>query len=116
MSKYSKVLAFMVCLILCMALFTGCGENNNIKSGSDSNEDLSSGQPAENAKKEKVTIEWSVWGNPGENLIFEQFTNDFNSKYADDINLKYTPIPSDGYSQKILSSLAAGTARCIISW
>ncbi len=111
MSKFLRSFSITLCLLLAVSMLAGCGKTtagsgNNNSSGASA----SSGEPVQTEKKEKISIEWTVWGNPGENKKFEDFTSDFNKKHEADINLKYTPIPNDGYSQKLLSSLAAGTA------
>ncbi|HAX51552.1 MAG TPA: hypothetical protein DCX82_06390 [Lachnospiraceae bacterium] len=105
MKKFSQTFVVIICLVLSIALLGGCnGGQSTPKSGDDHSKN------GEKDVSKKVAIEWSVWGNPGENKKFEEFTVDFNKKHANDIELKYTPIPNAGYSQKILSGLAAGTA------
>lgn len=112
MRKHIKIMSFIICLAFIFTILSACGSSTS----TDANKNVSNSQDSKNTSgndikpKEKVEIEWSTWGNPGETGIFDEFTEQFNKKHADSISLKFTPVPSSGYSQKILSSLAAGIA------
>jgi multiple sugar transport system substrate-binding protein len=113
MKKIGKLLACMVILTILIASFAGCGSapassggtTAEVQKGDEPKKD----EPTQVKKDEIVTIKWSTWGNPGELSRFKEFTEDFNQKNSN-IKAELVPIPNDGYEQKVLTSLAAGTA------
>lgn len=112
MKRQFKILLFIVCLAVIISALSACVQYIPAETGkSTASEPGTKTAPGDDGKaKEKAEIEWSTWGNPGENKIFDDFTEQFNKKHAGSISLKFSPVPSSGYSQKILSSLAAGIA------
>ncbi len=66
--------------------------------------------PQKSSGGPNVALTWSVWGNPGELKRFYEFTDAFNKCYGPHITAKLTPIPNTGYSAKLLTQFAGGTA------
>jgi multiple sugar transport system substrate-binding protein len=54
-------------------------------------------------------VTWSTWGSPGELQRFQAFTDDFN-KHHPKVAAKLVPVPSSGYTSKMLTQLSGGTA------
>lgn len=115
----SKGIRFITCLIILsilLTLFAGCGQKQAAQGvGEETKKEETTKADAADTKKEDqpkseiATIKWSTWGNPGELGRFKEFTEDFNKRNAN-IKAELVPVPNDGYEQKILTALAAGTA------
>lgn len=93
MKNSKRLIACLITCVVTASLFAGCSPKATSVNGS--------------SKVSK--IKWSTWGNVGELSRFKEFTTDFNKKNPS-IQAELIPIPSDGYEQKILTQLAAGTA------
>ncbi len=54
-------------------------------------------------------VTWTSWGNPGEVANLRTFTDEFNAS-QDAVRAQYSPTPWDGYHDRLLTQLTAGTA------
>jgi multiple sugar transport system substrate-binding protein len=65
--------------------------------------------PTYRASAQGVEVTWQSWGNTGEVENFRNFTDEYNSSQSDVVS-KFTPVPTDGYDEKLLTQLNGGTA------
>ena len=90
-------LALVTVLAASMAL-TACGSSNT------------SGNTGSNVKnEEKVKLTFSIWGDVNSGRVEQQLADEFNKSHPN-IEVKFEPIPGDGYGTKLTASLAAGNA------
>lgn len=114
MRKITKLVSLLVALTMIFTLFVGCGQQQPAAGDTKTSEPAPSAKaettaPAAPKATETASIKWSTWGNPGELQRFVEFTADFNKRNPN-IKAELVPVPNDGYEQKILTQLAAGTA------
>lgn len=93
MKKGSASLVMMLILVLVLSACSSSGGNNN----------------AEGGKGEKVKLTFSVWGDVNSGADEVKLAEEFNAAHPD-IEVKFEPIPSEGYGTKLTTSLAAGQA------
>ncbi|MEG6590101.1 sugar ABC transporter substrate-binding protein [Paenibacillus barengoltzii] len=87
------VLVMIVALVL-----SACGGKKDNAAGGDSG-----------ASGGKVNLTFTVWGDVNSGANEQQLADEFNAAHSD-IQVKFEPIPSDGYGTKLTTSLAAGQA------
>ncbi|OPG95328.1 ABC transporter substrate-binding protein [Chryseobacterium mucoviscidosis] len=92
MKKGSASLVMMLVLVLVLSACTSGGSNS-----------------AEGGKAEKVKLTFSVWGDVNSGADEVKLAEEFNAAHPD-IEVKFEPIPSEGYGTKLTTSLAAGQA------
>ncbi|MFD1177658.1 ABC transporter substrate-binding protein [Paenibacillus puldeungensis] len=89
-------------LILMVALtLSACGGGNSGSGNGNGNQ--------KSAGSEKVNLTFSVWGDVASGSNEQQLADEFNKAHSN-IQVKFEPIPSDGYGTKLTTSLAAGQA------
>ncbi|NUU62484.1 ABC transporter substrate-binding protein [Paenibacillus agri] len=91
--KIASVLAGVMLLSACSAGNTNTG--NNESSG--------------NAGGKKVQLTFTTWGDVTSGSSEQQLADEFNAAHPD-IEVKFEPVPGDGYATKLTTSLASGTA------
>ncbi|OBZ19045.1 ABC transporter substrate-binding protein [Bacillus sp. FJAT-27264] len=91
--KVASVLAGVMLLSACSAGNTNTG--NNESSG--------------NAGGKKVQLTFTTWGDVTSGSSEQQLADEFNAAHPD-IEVKFEPVPGDGYATKLTTSLASGTA------
>ncbi|MFF2909794.1 ABC transporter substrate-binding protein [Paenibacillus sp. NPDC057934] len=91
--KVASVLAGVMLLSACSAGNTNTG--NNASSG--------------NAGGKKVQLTFTTWGDVTSGSSEQQLADEFNAAHPD-IEVKFEPVPGDGYATKLTTSLASGTA------
>ncbi|OMF71469.1 ABC transporter substrate-binding protein [Paenibacillus glucanolyticus] len=90
--KWSTMLSMVIIAALALS---ACGG----KSGDSGNE----------AAGEKVNLTFTVWGDVNASANEQKLADEFNKAHPD-IQVKFEPIPSEGYGTKLTTSLAAGQA------
>ncbi|GJM77113.1 sugar ABC transporter substrate-binding protein [Paenibacillus macerans] len=90
--------AAVILVMVAALVLSGCGGGKG----------ASGGRGAEGGK-EKVNLTFSVWGDVNAGANEQKLADEFNAAHPD-IQVKFEPIPSDGYGTKLTTSLAAGQA------
>jgi multiple sugar transport system substrate-binding protein len=92
-----KVATVMASVLLLSACSTGnTNTGNNASSGNAGG-------------KEKVQLTFTTWGDVTSGSSEQQLADEFNKAHPD-IEVKFEPVPGDGYATKLTTSLASGTA------
>ncbi|MFC3745575.1 ABC transporter substrate-binding protein [Paenibacillus sp. GCM10012306] len=91
--KVAGVLAGVMLLSACSAGNTNT--DNNASSG--------------NTGGKKVQLTFTTWGDVNSGSSEQQLADEFNAAHPD-IEVKFEPVPGDGYATKLTTSLASGTA------
>ncbi|MGG4340647.1 ABC transporter substrate-binding protein [Paenibacillus lautus] len=90
--KWSTMLSMVIIAALALS---ACGGNG--------------GSSDKGAAGEKVNLTFTVWGDVSSGANEQQLADEFNKAHPD-IQVKFEPIPSEGYGTKLTTSLAAGQA------
>ncbi|MEK3732488.1 MULTISPECIES: sugar ABC transporter substrate-binding protein [Paenibacillus] len=93
---WSKMINLVVMIPLVLTACGGGGGNS-----SSANDTSNEGQ--------KVHLTFTVWGDVNTGANEQQLADEFNKAHPN-IQVKFEPIPSDGYGTKLTTSLAAGQA------
>ncbi|GGD80540.1 ABC transporter substrate-binding protein [Paenibacillus nasutitermitis] len=88
--------AVLILTLLVSACSSNGGNSNGDNSGSKGN-------------KEKVKLTFTLWGDVNSGASEQQLADEFNAAHPD-IEVKFEPVPGDGYGTKLTASLAGGTA------
>lgn len=74
--------------------------------GNDTSNNASSGN---GGGKDKVQLTFTTWGDVNSGSTEQKLADAFNAAHPD-IQVKFEPVPGDGYATKLTTSLASGTA------
>ncbi|HEY4391036.1 MAG TPA: sugar ABC transporter substrate-binding protein [Paenibacillus sp.] len=97
--KWSIAMATVLASVM---LLSACstGKTDNTSSNSGSNNTGSKG---------KVDLTFTIWGDVNSGSVEQKLADEFNAAHPN-INVKFEPVPGDGYGTKLTTSLASGTA------
>ncbi|MBT2291227.1 sugar ABC transporter substrate-binding protein [Paenibacillus albidus] len=99
--KWSYKIAAVLAGVMMLSACSSGGANNNAGS--------STGTENAGNSKDKVKLTFSIWGDVNTGAVEQQLADEFNAAHPD-IEVKFEPIPGDGYGTKLTTSLASGTA------
>lgn len=116
-----KLLSILLVATLTMALFAGCGQNDDTSNGEDSQ--ASSNQQTDNqegsedtdaSSEDEITITMMFSGTAAENDFETQVLPELVKKEFPNINLEVTKLPDDQYYTALKTKLASGEAPDMI--
>ncbi|WP_438348777.1 ABC transporter substrate-binding protein [Paenibacillus sp. FA6] len=100
MKKWTLLLVMMMMTTMVLSACSSGGNDNKKKE---------EGQVPPSEKEEVVELKFTVWGDLTTGSVEQQLADEFNAAHKN-INVKFEPIPGDGYGTKLTTSLAAGQA------
>jgi multiple sugar transport system substrate-binding protein len=109
MKRITKSMLIILCLFVALSTLFGCAKAPQTQDEA-AQEDAQKEDtaPADQPKKDAVTIKFSGWGGPEEKDVFTKLLKDFEAKNPD-VKVEYIHIPAD-YTGKMNTVLAGGNA------
>jgi multiple sugar transport system substrate-binding protein len=102
----ASVLAGVVLLSACSS---GGSASSTVPSQSPSAGTSASASTAPSDNGKKVELTFTVWGDVKSSAVEQELADQFNAAHSN-IQVKFEPVPGDGYGTKLTTSLASGTA------
>ncbi|MCM3042153.1 sugar ABC transporter substrate-binding protein [Paenibacillus motobuensis] len=97
--KLSITLAAVLSSVL---LLSACSTGGNTANSGNSS-------AGNSGSKEKVHLTFTTWGDVNSSSSEQKLADEFNASHPN-IEVKFEPVPGDGYATKLTTSLASGTA------
>ncbi|GGF90499.1 ABC transporter substrate-binding protein [Paenibacillus aceti] len=98
--KWSIAMATILSSVL---LLSACSSGGNAANTG------SNGAAGNSGSKEKVQLTFTTWGDVNSSSSEQKLADEFNAAHPN-IEVKFEPVPGDGYATKLTTSLASGTA------
>lgn len=106
MIRSTKIIIFVLVLVFIVSSIAGCGLTNGSNNVAD---DKTESSATSSEDSSPASIVWTAWVDESMLAKCNEFTANFNKAHPN-ITTKFQGVPYDGYEQKMLTSLAAGTA------
>jgi len=104
MKKWTLLLVMIMMSTMVLSACSGSSSNNG--KGNEKKEEV---QVTPSEKEEVVELKFTVWGDLATGSPEQTLADEFNKAHKN-IQVKFEPIPGDGYGTKLTTSLAAGQA------
>lgn len=109
MLNRSKFLKVLVATILTGTCLTGCVGGNTTTNNTAEEKTEQTDKKEESGPEKTTEIVFTSWANTGEIAVLKKAVDIFNEKQSE-IKVVYQNAPGEGYEQKLITSLAGGTA------
>ena len=102
MKKFERLIALILCMVICMSALAGCFGGNKDKGDDGEIDEEGNYRPSSDIAK----VEFWINGDEYELEVFADLVNRFNEKYKGQIEVDIKQKPSDGYETAVQTALS----------